>query len=211
MNEIDLNHLYRENWELYGFSPRSLLYPTWRRQLESIRAAVDGLRIGRDERPAFLDVGCGFGDLLAELTTRGCAVGRYHGIDPVEEFIEKARARREAGFFGDIEGVRFSVGTLERMEGWLDAEGYDYVVAVGVLGTKDILDSLIPRMWKLTRKAMAFTFMNGRIYDGKLIGYDPVRVMGTIGRLSLLWKMDASYGEQEICATMYRKEQEITQ
>lgn len=208
MNKPDLNHLYQSNWEMYGFSPRSLLYPTWRRQLKSIRAVVDGLRIERHERPSFLDVGCGFGDFLTELMIRKCAVKRYHGIDPVEGFIEKARARHGPTIFGDTEEVRFSVGTLESsLEGTLNAGSYDYVVAIGVLAGKDSLHSLIPEMWKLTRKAMGFTFLNGRVYDGGLVGYDPLRVMSVIELLGSFWDMNASYGEGEVCVTVYREDQ----
>ena len=110
--------------------------------------------------PSLLDVGCGWGGLLAYCQEKGVAVD-YTGIDVVEEMVAYGREHFPAGRFlvQDVFG--------------LDGEGrYDYVVCNGILTQRlsativemeQFSNALIRRMFTLSRFGIAFNHMSTRV------------------------------------------------
>src|SRR5260370_22080559 len=85
----DLYERYRKRWEQYGFDSRTL---GWNKDCQWVRfeAVFEGLR--EEDFASVLDVGCGFGDLLGYLRSKGWR-GRYIGVDLMCQVIGEARKR----------------------------------------------------------------------------------------------------------------------
>lgn len=105
-------------------SERMLLTETY--QAHSF-ALVGGLLGNLSTRPGIVEIGCGYGCLLAHLRVHGFR-GDYLGIDLVPGFIAKAQAT-----FAKYRRARFVVGNfLDMTEAALPR--HDYYVAVSVFG-----------------------------------------------------------------------------
>lgn len=196
--KIDWNYLYHENFGKYGVSPRTMLRDnevTQSLSYEAVRRSVGPHML---DGSTILDVGCGFGGLALYLVHVGIIPLMYRGIDPVKEFIDVTKER-----FGYVHSHYFDVGTLSEVS---DRECYDYVVALGVLDTKDILSPLTKRMWSLANKAIVFTCLNKRaVCKSRLISYSPERVVNTVSHLSESWNLDFTYGNGEFCVAVYKE------
>lgn len=103
---------------------RMLLTDTY--QAQSFALAT-GLLGDLDACAGIVEIGCGYGCLLAHLRAHGFR-GDYLGVDLIQGFVEKAQAK----FAGD-RSARFVVGNfLDMPEEELPR--YDYYVAVSVFG-----------------------------------------------------------------------------
>jgi len=78
---------YRERYEKFGHSRESL---GWSKDKQNIRfyALTNQFDLKNAD---LLDIGCGFGDINLYFSRIGVKLRRYHGIDLVPEFIEKAK------------------------------------------------------------------------------------------------------------------------
>lgn len=85
----DLRRHYEALFETYGDSPKAVQHADAASQavrFEILAGVMDS------DASSVLDVGCGLGHLLDFLRARDFR-GRYHGLDLVPAFIERARAR----------------------------------------------------------------------------------------------------------------------
>jgi SAM-dependent methyltransferase len=78
---------------------------------------------------SILDVGCGTGDLIAQMNQWGFEEYEYLGVDPMPEMIATAKAR--------YENANFQVGTVFDVLGTLARDAHtgshDYVVSIAAL------------------------------------------------------------------------------
>jgi len=157
MQEQDRNELYeryRKRWEQYGYDSRTL---GWNKDCQWVRfeAAFEGLR--EEEFATVLDVGCGFGDLLGYLRSKGWC-GRYTGIDLVEELIGEARER----YSTDTE-AEFLCGDIAALT---DLRKREMAVALGIFNHRLHQDNLefvretIEKLWSATTRVVVCDFLS---------------------------------------------------
>ena len=138
----------------FGFDHRGLGFRTRSSQQKRFEALEE---LGDLDGASLLDVGCGFGDFLAYLDSRGVRC-LYTGLDVCEPMIERCRERfphRQA---------RFIVGDALAFE---PDDRYDYVVASGLFGldTPGAHERIRPTLEKLfgwSRIGAAANFLSTR-------------------------------------------------
>jgi SAM-dependent methyltransferase len=120
------------------------------------RVASGGSRgAGAGPPCSIVDVGCGVGDLLAYLRSRGWPAARYAGFDIVPEMIDAAR-RKQRG-----RGGRFQVRDV-LAEGF--EHRYDYVVASGIFNLRvprhdRFFRRMVEVMYAACRRGVAFNVL----------------------------------------------------
>src|SRR5262249_7304962 len=112
--------------------------------------------LGEFDGARLLDVGCGFGDLLAWLRARGVKP-RYTGLDLTASMIERCRKRFPEG------EVSFLVGDALS---WEPDGPYDYVIASGIFGyhakdTRARIQPTLERLFGIARAGLAVNFLSG--------------------------------------------------
>jgi SAM-dependent methyltransferase len=157
MRDQDRNELcerYRKRWQQYGYDSRTL---GWNKDCQWVRfeAVFEGLR--EADFASVLDVGCGFGDLLGYLRSKGWR-GRYTGLDIVEELIGEARKRYSAD-----RASEFYCGDISAFDRSLRS---DLAVALGVFNHRLHQDNLefvretIEKMWHAAARVVVCDFLS---------------------------------------------------
>lgn len=166
--------------------------------------------IARDARPpapspSLLDVGCGYGGLLAHARSRGISLD-YTGLDACGAMVEHARAHAGDG--------RFEAGDVLE---WDERGSFDYVVCNGILTQKldvppaamdDFAARLVRRLFALARRACAFNMMTTHVnYTvGNLYYRDPAEVLAWCAEhLTRRVVIDHSYPLYEFTTYLYRE------
>ena len=90
-----------------------------------------------------LDVGCGPGGLLAELSRR-LGAGQVAGVDPTEPFVTTARAA--------VPGADVRLGSAERLP--FDAGAFDVVLSQLVVNFMDDAEAGVAEMRRVARRAV---------------------------------------------------------
>jgi SAM-dependent methyltransferase len=160
-------------------------------------ADFDGARV--------LDVGCGFGDLLAWLRARGVQP-RYTGLDLTASMIERCRKRFNEG--SADAAARFVVG--DALTWQPDAE-YDYVIASGIFGynardTRARVQPTIERLFGIARAGLALNFLSGCAATrspGRLYVH-PADVLQYALRLTPAVRLDHTYMPNDFTLCMYK-------
>lgn len=117
----DVASYYTEKLSQHGETPRGVDWNSadgQRLRFAQLLKLVDGV-----EQFSLLDLGCGYGALIDELSTRQARF-EYLGLDVSEEMVEAARRR-----YGAHPHVRFEVGARV-------AEPLDYAVASGIFNVR---------------------------------------------------------------------------
>ncbi|RMG24560.1 MAG: class I SAM-dependent methyltransferase [Methanobacteriota archaeon] len=154
---------------------------------------------------SILDVGCGFGGLLAYSQKKGVKVD-YTGIDVAENMIEWARNKCMNAEFvcGDILEVDFG-------------RRFDYVVCNGILTQKldvpgMVMDRfagrLIRRMFDLCYKGIAFNVMTTKVnyFSNNLYYRNPAEMLSwALSEITPYIKIDHSYPLYEYTMYLYRE------
>jgi SAM-dependent methyltransferase len=157
MQNQDRNELYeryRKRWEQYGYDSRTL---GWDKDCQWVRfeAAFEGLR--EEDFGSVLDVGCGFGDLLGYLRSKGWR-GRYTGLDLVDELIGEARKRYSAD-----SAAEFFCGEVAAFERSCKS---DMAIALGVFNHRlqqdhlDYVRETVEKMWSATTRVVVCDFLS---------------------------------------------------
>ena len=196
--DSETTRFYEEHIERYGFDYRALGFGRRASQEKRFAAA---LGLGSFHGKRLLDVGCGFGDLLAWLNSRGIEP-RYTGVDIVRPMIERCRKR----FAGT--GARFLIGDALT---FVADEPYDYVVASGIFGyaakdTRARVRPTLERLFKLTRIGMAVNFLSRRAAarsPGRLYLH-PSDVLQFALKLTPAVKLDHTYMPNDFTLCLYR-------
>lgn len=156
-----LGRHYAEKFALHGPSSRGVDWGADQSKMFlRYEKMLDVLAASADPRPSLLDVGCGYGGLLAYAMDNGIELD-YTGIDIADNMIDWATLNLQHGEFiqGDVMSHPF-----ERV--------YDYVICNGILTQKldtpglemDVFASrLIRRLFALTRCGMAFNVMTTKV------------------------------------------------
>ena len=151
--ETETSRFFESNVRRFGYGYRALGFgrrSSQEKRFGALAAAgsFDGARV--------LDVGCGFGDLLAWLRARGVQP-RYTGLDLTASMIERCRRR-----FADGE-ARFVVGDALT---WQADSEYDYVIASGIFGyhakdTRARIRPTLERLFGIAGAGLAVNFLSG--------------------------------------------------
>jgi SAM-dependent methyltransferase len=155
-DESSIRQWYGELARAHGADPRGV---GWNRRESQHRRFEALCRLGDFDGKRVLDVGCGFGELLAFLRERG-ASPEYTGVDLCPDMIEGCRNR----FGNGASGARF----LETdVLGWATDERFDYVVASGIfgLGSARVAERVAPTLEKLVslaRVGVGVNFLSAR-------------------------------------------------
>lgn len=196
--DSETTRFYDEQIRLYGYGYRALGFGRRASQEKRFAAA---LGLGNFHGKRLLDVGCGFGDLLAWLNSRGIEP-RYTGVDIVRPMIERCRKR----FAGT--GAKFLIGDALS---FVADEPYDYVVASGIFGyaakdTKARVRPTLERLFNLTRVGMAVNFLSRRATTrspGRLYLH-PSDVLQFALKLTPAVRLDHTYMPNDFTLCLYR-------
>jgi SAM-dependent methyltransferase len=197
--ESQTTRFYEDHVRRFGYSYRALGFGR-RSSQEKRFAAIANL--GAFHGKQILDVGCGFGDLLAWLNARGIEP-RYTGLDICQPMIERCRRR----FSGT--GARFMIGDALT---FVTDEPYDYIVASGIFGykaadTRQRVQPTLERLFDLTRFGLAVNFLSRRAparSPGRLYLH-PADVLQFALKLTPAVRLDHTYMPNDFTVCMYRR------
>ena len=203
--EAETSRFYEGRIRRFGYGYRALGYGGRSSQDKRFGALAT---LGGFDGASVLDVGCGFGDLLVWLRSRG-ARPRYTGLDLATSMIERCRRRFDEG---NADGsARFVIGDALSWEP--DGE-YDYVIASGIFGyaAKDArlrIQPTLERRSPIARVGMAVTFLSGRAArrsPGRLY-VQPADVLEYALRLTPAVRLDHTYMPNDFTLCLYRTPQ----
>lgn len=196
---LRLKTIYQDRWRLHGPSPVSL---GWTKGKQSIR--FDALLAGLDcEGRAFLDVGCGFGDLNTALRARARSY-RYHGIDMVPEFIDHAR---------ELYGSPSTTFAVSDLCSDVSGEVFDYAIGIGIFGFKfaehdnyRYIESTLARMFARCSEAAAVDFLSSHVTFQRDANFyaDPSRVIAIASKFSRRVVLRHDYLPFEFGVTLFK-------
>jgi SAM-dependent methyltransferase len=189
---------YEEHVRRFGYDFRALGFGRRASQEKRFAAA---LGLGSFHGKRLLDVGCGFGDLLAWLNSRGIEP-RYTGVDICRPMIDRCRKRFEGT------GARFLIGDAL---GLAADEPYDYVVASGIFGyaakdTRARVRPTLERLFGMTRIGLAVNFLSRRAVTrspGRLYLH-PSDVLQFALKLTPAVRLDHTYMPNDFTLHLYR-------
>ena len=197
--ETETARFYENHIRRFGYGYRALGFG--RRSSQEKRFAT-ALALGDFHGKRLLDVGCGFGDLLAWLNARGIEP-RYTGMDICKPMIERCRKR----FAGT--GARFLIGDALT---FVTDHPYDYIVASGIFGyaakdTRKRVQPTLERLFDLTRIGMAVNFLSrcaatrspGRLY------LHPADVLQFALKLTPAVRLEHTYMPNDFTLCLYRR------
>jgi SAM-dependent methyltransferase len=195
----ETSRFYEEHIKRFGYSFRALGFGRRASQEKRFAAAVS---IGSLHGKRLLDVGCGFGDLLAWLNARGIEP-EYTGIDICKPMIQRCRKR-----FANSSAT-FVVGDALT---FVPADPYDYIVASGIFGynardTRRRVQPTLERLFDLTRIAMSVNFLSARAparSPGRLYLH-PADVLQFALKLTPAVRLDHTYMPNDFTLCLYRQ------
>lgn len=195
----ETSRFYEEHIRRFGYSYRALGFGRRASQEKRFEAA---LGMGSLHGKRLLDVGCGFGDLLAWLNARGIEPD-YTGIDICKPMIERCRKR-----FANT-GAKFMVGDALT---FVPADRYDYIVASGIFGynagdTRKRVQPTLERLFDLTHIALSVNFLSRRAptrSPGRLYLH-PADVLQFALKLTPAVRLDHSYLPNDFTLCLYRR------
>jgi SAM-dependent methyltransferase len=197
--EQETTRFYESHVRRFGYGFRGLGFGRRSSQERRFAAAA---ALGAFHGASLLDVGCGFGDLLAWLGARGIRP-RYTGLDLCLPMIERCRRR-----FRDDPDARFvHADALAHGPG----EPYDYVVASGIFGyaakgLRARVQPMLEHLYSLARAGLAVNFLSRRAprrSPGRLYLH-PADVLEFAFRLTPAVRMDHTYMPNDFTLYLYR-------
>jgi ubiquinone/menaquinone biosynthesis C-methylase UbiE len=150
-----------------------------------------------------LDVGCGYGDLLAFLQEDYTAIS-YTGLDIVPQFLEVSREKYPMASFVEID-----FGAYQKTE-----KSYDYVFAVGpfnhhMADNYNSLKTALKKMFALAKTGIGVSILSDlspeelkRAKD--LFYYDPKQVLALALDISPFVELKTQYLPNDMTVMIYR-------
>jgi SAM-dependent methyltransferase len=189
---------YEEKVRRYGYDHRGLGFRTRSSQEKRFNAL---LRLGSFDGRRVLDVGCGFGDLLAFLMERNIRPV-YSGLDICAPMVARCHQR-----FPVSAGI-FAVGDVLDYQ---PRHEYDYVVASGIFGldapgARERVEPTIARMFEWARLGVAVNFLSARAaekVDNRLY-VDPCEALEWGFRLTPCVRVDHDYLPNDFTLFLHR-------
>jgi ubiquinone/menaquinone biosynthesis C-methylase UbiE len=190
---------YQDNVRRFGYGCRSLGFGRRASQEKRFEAI---LALGPMDGKTVLDAGCGFGDLLVFLRTRGIRP-QYSGLDACPPMIARCRQRfpeRAATFVvGDV---------LEHRP----AARYDYVIASGIFGLKvpgacERIRPTLQRLYQLCKVGLVVNFLSSRTPrpSPARMYLEPGEMLSTALSLTPAVRLDHSYLPNDFTLYLYRE------
>jgi SAM-dependent methyltransferase len=197
--ENETTRFYESHVRRYGYGYRGLGFGRRSSQERRFAAAA---QLGSFHGVRLLDVGCGFGDLLAWLNARGIRPS-YTGVDICRPMIERCRRR-----FGEGE-ARFVVADVQEYQ---PEQPCDYVVASGVFGYKARglrarVQPMLEKLFSMAEVGLAVNFLSAcapRRSTGRLYLH-PSDVLQFALSLTPAVRMDHTYMPNDFTLCMYRR------
>jgi SAM-dependent methyltransferase len=191
---------YEDKVRTYGFDHRGLGFRSRSSQVKRFEAL---LQVGDLDGRRVLDVGCGFGDLLAFLHERGIEPV-YTGIDVCEPMVRRCVERFGAS-------GRFVVADVLEYE---PEEPYDFVLASGLFGldaegSRERILPTLERMVGWARMGMAVNFLSAA-YPSPVenrIYVEPGKAIEVALTLAPSVRLDHSYLPNDFTLYLYRSPQ----
>ena len=196
--ETETIEFYESHVRRFGYGYRGLGYGR-RSSQEKRFGAILGLGSFHGRR--VLDVGCGFGDLLAWLNARGIRP-EYTGLDVVRPMIERCEKR----FAGS--GARFVHADALQ---YRPETSFDYVVASGIFGyaakdTRGRIRPTLARLFSWCGVGLAVNFLS-RITPKRAAArlyLDPWDMLVYALQLTPVVRLDHAYLPNDFTLCMYR-------
>lgn len=197
--DTDTPRWYEDKVRRYGYDHRGLGFRTRSSQEKRFEAL---LALGDFDGRRLLDVGCGFGDLLAFLLGRGIRP-IYTGLDICAPMVERCRERYP------VSAGRFLVGDVLDFR---PDEPYDYVVASGIFGldADDVRARIRPtieHMFAWCRLGIAVNFLSRRTpapAEGRVY-VEPAEALELGLALSPAARIDHTYLPNDFTLHLYKK------
>lgn len=198
---------YRARFREHGATPAGLDWGPHQADLDlryrNMLAVIADEDRGRNP-VSLLDVGCGFGGLLAYAKSKDLKL-RYTGVDIVAESLDHARSVHPEAEFrcGDVFALDFP-------------ERFDYVVCNGILtarfgATIREMDAyakrLVRRMFSLAARGTAVNFMTSKVNytEDKLYYANPIEMIAfCLSELTTKLRLDHAYPLYEYTVYLYR-------
>ena len=188
---------YADKVRRYGFDHRGLGFRTQTSQQKRFDAA---LAVGELDGASVLDVGCGFGDLLAYLGERGIRPRQYVGLDVCEPMVSRCRER--------FPGHEFVVGDALA---WAPPQEFDYVIASGIFGldaenARERIRPTLERMFGWARIGLSANFLSRRAAaqaEGRVY-VEPVEVLGMGLEIAPAARVDHTYLPNDFTLHLYK-------
>jgi SAM-dependent methyltransferase len=148
--------LYETRLATFGYDVRTVGWGS--RADQSLRFGVLSREIDFNKKK-ILDVGCGFGDFVEFLDTRGFVDYSYVGVDISPKLIEEANKR-----FGAVDRI---FKTLHLLDG-AEIGMFDIVVCSGALSFRiednlGLAQKMLAKMFALCREAVCVNFLSSRV------------------------------------------------
>jgi len=200
--DTETTRFFESNVRRFGYGYRALGFGRRSSQEKRFGALA---ALGDFDGASLLDVGCGFGDLLAWLRARGLRL-RYTGLDVTASMIERCRKR-----FTDGE-ARFVVGDALTWTPPMEEGGaYDWVIASGIFGyhakdTRSRIQPTLERLFAMARRGLAVNFLSGCAptrSPGRLYVH-PADVLQYALRLTPAVRLDHTYMPNDLTLCMYK-------
>jgi len=196
--EPDTRRWYEEKVRQYGYDHRGLGFRTRSSQERRFHAL---LALGEFHGRRLLDVGCGFGDLLAFLLERGIRP-LYTGLDICAPMVTRCHQR-----FSVRDGI-FAVGDV--LEHQPRGE-YDFVVASGIFGlaaagARERVLPTLERMFRWSRIGVAVNFLSERAPEkvANRLYVDPCQALDWAFRLTPSARIDHTYLPNDFTLHLYK-------
>jgi SAM-dependent methyltransferase len=189
---------YEEKVRQYGFDHRGLGFRNRSSQEKRFEALLE---LGDFDARRVLDVGCGFGDLLEFLMSRGIRPV-YTGLDVCEPMIQRCRER----FVGDP-GRFICADVLD----YRPTETFDYVVASGIFGldaegARERIRPTLERVFEWSRIGAAVNFLSANYphpVDGRIY-VEPGKALEAGLSLTPAARLDHTYLPNDFTLHLYR-------
>jgi SAM-dependent methyltransferase len=189
---------YEDKVRRYGFDHRGLGFRNKSSQYKRFEALLE---LGDFDGATLLDVGCGFGDLLAFLKERGIRA-EYTGIDVCKPMVERCRERFED------DGAIFRVADVLEFD---TVKRFDYVVASGLFGldaegSRDRIRPTLERMFAWADSGMAANFLSTRSpapVEGRIY-VDPAKALEVALQLTPAARVNHTYLPNDFTVYLYR-------
>ncbi|HET7728978.1 MAG TPA: methyltransferase domain-containing protein [Usitatibacter sp.] len=196
--DAETSRWYEDKVRRYGFDHRGLGFRNRSSQEKRFDALIT---LGDFHGRRLLDVGCGFGDLLAYLHERGIRP-IYTGLDICEPMVRRCTERFPAS------NARFVTGDVLQHE---PDQPYDFVVASGIFGldaagTRERIRPTVERMFSWARIGMAANFLSlrtprpaeARVY------VEPTEILGLGLALTSAARLDHTYLPNDFTLFLYK-------
>jgi SAM-dependent methyltransferase len=194
----DIARWYERSLAEHGYSARALGFgrrDSQQRRFEALHS------LGPLHGATLLDVGCGFGDLLAWLHERGVRP-RYTGLDICAPMIARCQQR-----FAPEEARFVAADVLD----WKPPARYDWVVASGIFGLNahgmaERIRPTLARLFAWCRRGAAVNFLSGRAarHASERLYVDPPEVLRLALALAPSVRLDHTYMPNDFTLFIYR-------